>query len=224
MKIAIAQMNVYGRRSCGQRRAHRRVCRARARRGGASLMVTPELAVCGYPPEDLLLRDDFLDACERAIARPRGARARHHAGGRPSARGGRQALQLGFGHAGRTRHRRLRQAESAQLHGVRRGALLRARRERRAFSDVDGVRFGVNICEDTWGARGPGSALPRLAGNVQLGINICADSWQAEAPRAARDAGAQRAAGAQCVALSHGQAARALRRDARARRRKPACR
>ena len=39
-----------------------------ARRGGASLVVTPELSLCGYPPEDLLLRPAFLDACESELA------------------------------------------------------------------------------------------------------------------------------------------------------------
>ncbi|MES2505019.1 MAG: nitrilase-related carbon-nitrogen hydrolase [Myxococcota bacterium] len=30
---------------------------------GAEFMLTPELALCGYPPKDLVLRPDFLDAC-----------------------------------------------------------------------------------------------------------------------------------------------------------------
>ncbi|MFV0420787.1 NAD+ synthase [Oleidesulfovibrio sp.] len=30
---------------------------------GAELCVTPELAVCGYPPRDLLLMEDFVEAC-----------------------------------------------------------------------------------------------------------------------------------------------------------------
>ncbi len=34
---------------------------------GADLVLFPELAVSGYPPEDLLLRPAFLAACERAI-------------------------------------------------------------------------------------------------------------------------------------------------------------
>lgn len=34
---------------------------------GASLMITPELALSGYPPEDLLLRGDFNQACEDAL-------------------------------------------------------------------------------------------------------------------------------------------------------------
>ena len=33
------------------------------RRAGAALVVTPELSLCGYPPEDLVLRPAFLDAC-----------------------------------------------------------------------------------------------------------------------------------------------------------------
>lgn len=34
---------------------------------GADLCVTPELALCGYPPRDLLLREDFLPACRTAL-------------------------------------------------------------------------------------------------------------------------------------------------------------
>jgi NAD+ synthetase len=54
---------------------------------------------------------------------------------------------------------------------------------------VNGVQFGVNICEDTWGTPVP----PRrgeIPGELNIGINICADSWHAEAPRAAHEAGA----------------------------------
>ena len=34
---------------------------------GASLLITPELALTGYPPEDLLLREDFNQASETAL-------------------------------------------------------------------------------------------------------------------------------------------------------------
>ncbi len=40
-----------------------------AKAAGASLIITPELALCGYPPEDLLFRDDFNHACEQALER-----------------------------------------------------------------------------------------------------------------------------------------------------------
>jgi NAD+ synthase (glutamine-hydrolysing) len=31
---------------------------------GAEILLTPELSLCGYPPEDLLLRPAFIDRCE----------------------------------------------------------------------------------------------------------------------------------------------------------------
>ena len=34
---------------------------------GARLVLTPELALCGYPPEDLLLRPAFMRACAEAL-------------------------------------------------------------------------------------------------------------------------------------------------------------
>src|SRR5205085_12607461 len=40
-----------------------------ARRGGADLVITPELSLCGYPPEDLVLRPAFLEACADELSR-----------------------------------------------------------------------------------------------------------------------------------------------------------
>ena len=34
---------------------------------GVSVLVTPELGLCGYPPRDLLLREGFVDRCEEAL-------------------------------------------------------------------------------------------------------------------------------------------------------------
>ena len=42
-------------------------CAADAKARGAQVLLTPELALCGYPPEDLLLRPDFYRACARAL-------------------------------------------------------------------------------------------------------------------------------------------------------------
>src|SRR5882757_9460731 len=39
----------------------------RARDAGAQLVVLPELCVSGYPPEDLMLRRDFLDAVRQGL-------------------------------------------------------------------------------------------------------------------------------------------------------------
>lgn len=40
---------------------------ARAHANGAHVPLTPELALCGYPPEDLLLRPDFYRAYHAAL-------------------------------------------------------------------------------------------------------------------------------------------------------------
>lgn len=39
----------------------------RAHAAGARLLLTPELSLCGYPPEDLLLRPAFMQACDEAL-------------------------------------------------------------------------------------------------------------------------------------------------------------
>jgi NAD+ synthetase len=62
MRVAIAQLNqVVGDLSGNAARILDAT--AEAVRGGADLVVTPELSLCGYPPEDLLLRSAFLTAC-----------------------------------------------------------------------------------------------------------------------------------------------------------------
>jgi NAD+ synthase (glutamine-hydrolysing) len=39
----------------------------RAHAQGAQLVITPELSLCGYPPEDLLLRPAFMEACRASL-------------------------------------------------------------------------------------------------------------------------------------------------------------
>src|SRR5450432_2199210 len=68
MRIAIAQFNqMVGDLSGNAARILEAV--AEARRGGAQMLVTPELSLCGYPPEDLLLRPAFLSSCAEELAR-----------------------------------------------------------------------------------------------------------------------------------------------------------
>lgn len=66
MKLAIAQINTTVGDLAGNAARIADSAR-RARAAGATLLLTPELALCGYPPEDLLLRDDFYQACDRAL-------------------------------------------------------------------------------------------------------------------------------------------------------------
>ena len=66
LKIAIAQINCSVGDLAGN--AARIAAAAReAKAQGADLLLTPELALCGYPPEDLLLRADFYRAANAAL-------------------------------------------------------------------------------------------------------------------------------------------------------------
>ncbi len=66
MRIALAQIDTVVGDLDGNRK---RILRALgdARDAGADLVLFPELAVTGYPPEDLLLRPDFLRAARRTL-------------------------------------------------------------------------------------------------------------------------------------------------------------
>ena len=161
----------------------------RAREAGADLLLTPELSLCGYPPEDLLLRDGFYRDCEAAL-RSLAQRV--------------NGILVVVGHPHQAEGKRYNAASVLQdgrvLATYRKQALpnYTVFDEERYFVPggepcvfgMNGVKFGVNICEDTWGAQGPATTNPG-ATTTRAGINICADVWEAEAPRRARAAGAQ---------------------------------
>ena len=65
-RLALAQVNLAVGDIIGNTRRMGDLLRQADARG-LDLLVFPELSVCGYPPQDLLLRDDFLNACERAV-------------------------------------------------------------------------------------------------------------------------------------------------------------
>ena len=186
MKIAIAQINA----TVGDLTGNvSRIVEfaARAQGAGATLMVTPELALCGYPPEDLLLREDFLAACDQALQDL-------------AARAGNVTLVVGHPRVSDGKRYNsaavIRDGRIVGVYDKQRLPNYTVFDEERYFEPggkpcvfgIDGVSFGVNICEDTWGAQGPVTA--RARGDERVGINICADSWSATAPRAAREAGA----------------------------------
>ncbi len=66
VRLAMAQINVtVGALEANQRKMVDYIEQARAR--GASMVMFPELATSGYPPEDLLLKPDFLEANQRVV-------------------------------------------------------------------------------------------------------------------------------------------------------------
>jgi len=67
MKVALLQLNpVVGDVSGNINKIAEAV--KKAAKDGAQLCVTPELSVCGYPPRDLLLRQDFIDGCQDSLS------------------------------------------------------------------------------------------------------------------------------------------------------------
>ena len=66
LKICVAQLNfVVGDMAGNARRMADAAREAHAR--GVNLLLTPELALCGYAAEDLFLRPAFIDACDDAL-------------------------------------------------------------------------------------------------------------------------------------------------------------
>ena len=66
LRLALAQVNP----TVGDIEANGAVAAewiVRAREAGADLVLFPELAITGYPPEDLLLRRHFVDAAIEAL-------------------------------------------------------------------------------------------------------------------------------------------------------------
>jgi NAD+ synthase (glutamine-hydrolysing) len=136
----------------------------RAAQAGADVLVTPELSLSGYPPEDLLLRRAFYEACDDALMRLAGELAPlkglHVVVGHPLAREGQRFNAASVLHQGVV-------AGTYCKHDLPNYDVFDEQRyftpDNRPFVfDVRGTRFGVNICEDTWFSYAPQCA--RAAG------------------------------------------------------------
>jgi NAD+ synthase (glutamine-hydrolysing) len=66
MRVALGQFNAVVGDLAGNAEKMRSIY-ANALRSNVDLLVFPELAVCGYPPEDLLLKKHFLEDCRVAV-------------------------------------------------------------------------------------------------------------------------------------------------------------
>lgn len=142
-------------------------CAVRAQARGAQVLLTPELALCGYPPEDLLLRPDFYRASQRALA-DLAVRAATVAPG--------LALVVGYPEEN---DGRCYNAASV----IENGAIAAVYRKVRLpnYEVFDEKRYFEAGSE----------ALVVTLGGVRCGINICADVWEAGAAEMAHAAGAE---------------------------------
>ncbi|HET6436223.1 MAG TPA: NAD+ synthase, partial [Xanthomonadaceae bacterium] len=133
---------------------------------GADVVLFPELALCGYPPEDLLLRPSFLADCEAAMRRiAKAATGIVAVVGWPESAGAvvyNAASVLRDGRIERTY--RKRELPNYAVFDERRYFEVDPDREDCVF-DLKGVRVGLVICEDLWFAE-------PLAGTVAEGAQL----------------------------------------------------
>lgn len=173
LKICTAQLNVTVGDMAGN--AQKIVAAARtAYAQGARLVLTPELSICGYPAEDLLLRPAFVDACDDAVKTV----ARELAG--------LKGLHVVVGHP----HGSAIRGKSVQVQQrynaasvVCEGRILEtyAKRELPNYQVFDEYRYFT---------RGQGTSVFQVEG-INVGLLICEDAWFAEPAQLARAAGAQ---------------------------------
>ena len=157
-----------------------------ARRAQADIVVFPELVITGYPPEDLLLRPSFLKDTRKALD--------HFVN---------QCRQLttvvGFVEEGKARNVNTPSFSVPQIFNA--AAVIHDRTivaicqkallpnygvfdEHRYFHPgrhalvclIDGIRVGINICEDIWSADGP-TRDQVVHGRAELIININASPF-----------------------------------------------
>jgi NAD+ synthase (glutamine-hydrolysing) len=145
-------------------------------------MVAPELALCGYPPEDLLLRSAFMEACAGALAALAAELAPF------------QGLTVVVGHPhqfgerGDVRSRSLsvqRRFNAASVLAQGRIAATYCKRELPNYQVFDERRYFAS------GRDAGQGALVVDVGGRRCGILICEDAWFDEPGQAARDAGAE---------------------------------
>ena len=136
-----------------------------AEAAGCDLAVFPELAITGYPPEDLVLKPRFIEANREALDKV-------------ASRTGRCAAVVGFVDSDRDLFNAAAMCAGGQVLGTYRKRLLpnyAVFDEQRYFApgngpltlfEVAGVRVGIAICEDVWSPEGP--IADQSAGGAEL--------------------------------------------------------
>jgi NAD+ synthase (glutamine-hydrolysing) len=155
LQIALHQMNAVVGDIAGNERAIRDAI-DQARAAGAQLVLFPELALTGYPPEDLLLKEHFLRDARAALDRIAAATE------------GIVAL-VGFPE---------REDDVYNALAVIADGAVRA-----VYRKVHLPNYGV-FDEQRWFQSGSGPALIELGGH-KIGLTICEDIWEPGPPASA---------------------------------------
>lgn len=173
LKLCIAQLNFLVGDTAGN--AQKIISAAKAAYAqGARLVLTPELSICGYPAEDLLLRPAFIAACDDAVKTV----ARELAG--------LKGLHVVVGHptGGDIRTKSVavqRRFNAASIVSEGRVIETYAKRELPNYQVFDEYRYFTP---------GQGSCVFQVEG-VSVGLIICEDAWFEEPGLLAKEAGAE---------------------------------
>ena len=145
-----------------------------AEAAGCDLAVFPELAVTGYPPEDLVLKPGFVADNQAALQKL-------------ASRTDRCVAVVGFVDSDRDLRNAAAVCAGGEVVGRYHKRLLpnyAVFDEARTFTpgagpltlyEVAGVKVGVSICEDVWGPAGP--IAEQAAGGAELVVNINASPY-----------------------------------------------
>ena len=192
LRIALAQINTTVGDIAGNARKILRYVR-RARDAGASLVLFPELAVTGYPPEDLLLRASFVrenvEAWDEIARKVRGITA--VVGFADRDRRGNVYNAAGIASGGKARgvYRKMHLPNYGVFDELR---YFRRGREPLLFR-AGGIPVGVTICEDIWVPSGPARAEARAGARLILNLSSSpyhAGKWETRRELVARHAAA----------------------------------
>ncbi len=168
LRIAVAQLNPTVGDIVGNL-AKAREARADAARQGADLVLFTELFISGYPPEDLVLKPAFLEACLKAVE----GLARDTADGGPG-------IIIGFPRQGeKGRHNSVAVLDGGKILSTRDKVDLPNYGEfdeKRVFSEGSisgptnfrGIRIGIPICEEIWNDLGVCETLAESGAELLL--------------------------------------------------------
>ncbi|MGH9281919.1 MAG: NAD+ synthase [Acidimicrobiales bacterium] len=141
---------------------------------GADVAVFPELAITGYPPEDLLLKPGFVEDNVEALQKV-------------AARTGHCAAVVGFVDRDRDLYNAAAVCAFGSVQGVYHKRVLpnyAVFDEQRYFSAgvaqlrlfvIAGVPCGISVCEDAWAPAGP--IAEQAAGGAELVLNLNASPY-----------------------------------------------
>jgi NAD+ synthase (glutamine-hydrolysing) len=167
-----------------------------AEEAGCDLAVFPELALTGYPPEDLLLKPGFVADNAAALAKV-------------AAASGRCTAVVGFVDERVDLYNAAAVCAAGEIRGVYRKQELpnySVFDEARYFTPgpgaeclyvIGGVRVGISVCEDAWDPAGPIAA--QAARGAELILNINASPYYAQRRDERERMLATRAADASCT-------------------------